>query len=372
MDRARRIEAFVQVIDAGSFSAAARAMKLSPSAVSKLMSRIEGQLGVRLVDRSTRQLRLTPEGEMYYERCVRIVSEIEETEQALSERLSQPSGRLGVNSSMAIGLHRIQNLIPEFLARYPKIEIDLSLSDAVIDLMEVRAEVAIRVGPLKDTSLKARKICESRRVVVASPAYLEKHGVPRQPRDLTQHNCLAYNLSSTLNDWPFRSGGRMSSVTVQGNFRGNSGEMLRHMALAGLGIARLGWFQVGEDVHTGRLVPLLEEFHAGELQGIYAVFFGQKHTSARVRCFVDYLVEKLGSARPWLAAEFATPAAPQWHTQKRGQGAGRTGERTRRKPAHRPAAWMNTQHRSCEIHFLASTICSSAAPKRHRALACMA
>jgi DNA-binding transcriptional LysR family regulator len=310
MDRARRIEAFVQVIDAGSFSAAARAMKLSPSAVSKLMSRIEGQLGVRLVDRSTRQLRLTPEGEMYYERCVRIVSEIEETEQALSERLSQPSGRLGVNSSMAIGLHRIQNLIPEFLARYPKIEIDLSLSDAVIDLMEVRAEVAIRVGPLKDTSLKARKICESRRVVVASPVYLEKHGVPRQPRDLTGHNCLAYNLSSTLNDWPFRSGGRMTSVTVQGNFRGNSGEMLRYMALAGLGIARLGWFQVGEDVQLGRLVPLLEEFHAGELQGIYAVFFGQKHTSARVRCFVDYLVEKLGSARPWLAAEFATPAAP--------------------------------------------------------------
>src|SRR5262245_11870450 len=254
MDRARRIEAFVQVIDAGSFSAAARAMKLSPSAVSKLMSRIESQLGVRLVDRSTRQLRLTPEGELYYERCVRIVSEIEETEQALSERLSQPSGRLGVNSSMAIGLHRIQNLIPEFLARYPKIEIDLSLSDAVIDLMEERAEVAIRVGPLKDTSLKARKICESRRVVVASPAYLDKHGVPRQPRDLTGHNCLAYNLASNLNEWPFRSGGRMANVTVQGNFRGNSGEMLRHMALAGLGVARLGWFQVGEDVQSGRLV----------------------------------------------------------------------------------------------------------------------
>src|SRR5262245_37162167 len=119
---------------------------------------------------------------------------------------------------MAIGLHRIQNLIPEFLARYPKIEIDLSLSDAVVDLMEERAEVADRVGPLKDTSLKARKICQSRRVVVASPAYLEKHGVPRRPRDLIEHNCLAYNLSSNLNDWPFRSGGRLMSVAVQGNF----------------------------------------------------------------------------------------------------------------------------------------------------------
>ncbi|MET0651971.1 MAG: LysR substrate-binding domain-containing protein, partial [Hyphomicrobiaceae bacterium] len=189
-------------------------------------------------------------------------------------------------------------------------------------------------GPLKDTSLKARKICESRRVVVASPAYLEKHGVPRQPRDLTQHNCLAYNLSSTLNDWPFRSGGRMSSVTVQGNFRGNSGEMLRHMALAGLGIARLGWFQVGEDVHTGRLVPLLEEFHAGELQGIYAVFFGQKHTSARVRCFVDYLVEKLGSARPWLAAEFATPAAPN--------GTRKSADKVTAGPASEPGGNLRT------------------------------
>ncbi len=309
MDRARRIEAFVQVIDAGSFSAAARAMKLSPSAVSKLMSRIEEQLGVRLVDRSTRQLRLTPEGELYYQRCVRIVSEIEDAEQALSEHLSEPSGRLRVNSSMAIGVHHIQALIPEFLARYPKIELDLSLSDAVVDLMEERAEVAIRVGPLKDTSLKARKICESRRAVVASPAYLEAHGVPQKPHDLLEHNCLAYNLTPTLNQWPFRIAGSVEEVAVRGNFTGNSGEMLRHMALTGLGIARLGWFQVGEDVRLGKLVPLLEEFHAGELQGIYAVFFGRKYTAARVRYFVDYLVEKLGRSRPWLAAEYVTSAS---------------------------------------------------------------
>jgi DNA-binding transcriptional LysR family regulator len=237
---------------------------------------------------------------------------------------------------MAIGLHRIQSLIPEFLARYPKIEIDLSLSDAVVDLMEERAEVAIRVGPLKDTSLKARKICESRRVVVASPAYLEKHGVPRQPRDLIGHNCLAYNLASNLNDWPFRSGGRMTSVSVQGNFRGNSGEMLRHMALAGLGVARLGWFQVGEDVQSGRLVPLLEDFHAGELQGIYAVFFGQKHTAARVRCFVDYLVEKLGNSRPWLAAEYAGSAGPN----RARKGADPAVGRPAREPGERLRAAM--------------------------------
>lgn len=305
MDRAGHMEQFVCVVSAGSFSAAARAMKLTPSAVSKLMSRIENQLGVRLVDRSTRQLKLTPEGEIYYQRCVKIVSDIEEAEHAVTEHLLQPRGRLRVNSTVGLGVHRIEPLIPEFLARYPHIELDLSLSDEVVDLMEEHAEVAIRVGPLQDTSLKARKICESRRVVVASPGYLDRHGWPEHPQSLLAHNCLTYNLKPTLNEWPFRIDGNTVNLTVKGNFRGNSGETLRHIALGGLGIARLGWFQVGEDIRQRRLVPLLENFHGGEQQGVYAVFFGQRHTSARVRCFVDFLVEKLGRTRPWLASNYA-------------------------------------------------------------------
>jgi len=303
------MEAFIRVVGSGSFSAAARAMKLTPSAVSKLMSRIESQLGVRLIDRSTRQLKLTPEGELYYNRCVKIVADIEDAERAITAHLVQPRGRLRVNSTMGIGVHRIQPLIPEFLRRFPHIELDLSLSDAVVDLIEEQAEVAIRVGPLEDSSLTARKICESRRVVVASPAYLERHGVPQHPSDLLSHNCLAYNLRATLNEWPFAIDGGVRPIAVAGNFRGNSGETLRHMALGGAGIARLGWFQVGEDVRQHRLVPLLEDFHAGELQGVYAVFFGARHTSARVRCFVDFLVEKLGRTHPWLAAEYASTAA---------------------------------------------------------------
>jgi DNA-binding transcriptional LysR family regulator len=310
MDKAGRMEAFVRVIGAGSFSAAARAMRLSPSAVSKLVSRIEAHLGVRLVDRSTRQLKLTPEGELYYARCARIVAEIEETEQAVAEHRSRPRGPLRVNSSLGIGVHHIEPLLPEFLARYPDIQLDLSLSDEVVDLMEEHAEVAIRVGPLQDTSLKARKICDSRRVIVAAPAYLERHGTPARPEDLTRHNCLAYNLRPTLNEWPFRVGGRPVKMSIDGNFRGNNGETLRHLAVGGAGLARLGWFQVGEDVRQGRLVPVLEAFHAGELQGVYAVFFGHKHTSARVRCFVDFLSEKLGHNRPWLAAEYAPAARP--------------------------------------------------------------
>ena len=307
-DRAGRMEAFVRVVSAGSFSAAARAMKLSPSAVSKLMSRIEGQLGVRLIDRSTRQFRLTPEGELYYDRCVKIVSEIEEAELAVTQHLVQPRGRLSVNSTIGIGVHRVLPLMPEFLSRFPQIELEVSLSDRVVDLVEEQAEVAIRVGPLQDSSLMARKICESRRVVVASPSYLERNGTPLHPRDLLSHNCLMYNLRSTLNEWPFMVDGSVRPIAVRGSFCGDNGETLRHMAVAGAGIARLGWFQVGENVREGRLVPLLENFHAGELQGVYAVFFGTRHTSVRVRCFVDFLIDKLGRARPWLAYEFAEAA----------------------------------------------------------------
>ncbi len=299
----------MRVVSAGSFSAAARAMKLSPSAVSKLMSRIESQLGVRLIDRSTRQFRLTPEGELYYNRCVKIVTDIEEAEHAVTQHLVQPQGRLRVNSTIGIGIHRILPLLPEFLNRFPHIELDVSLSDKVIDLVEEQAEVAIRVGPLQDSSLMARKICESRRVVVASPAYLERNGIPRHPGDLLSHNCLMYNLRSTLNEWPFMIDGSVRPVAVKGNFHGDNGETLRHMAVAGAGIARLGWFQVGENVRQGRLVPLLEDFHAGELQGVYAVFFGARHTSVRVRCFIDFLVEKLGRSRPWLAYEYAAAVA---------------------------------------------------------------
>ena len=324
------MEAFIRVVGAGSFSAAARAMKLSPSAVSKLMSRIESQLGVRLVDRSTRQLKLTPEGEIYYNHCVKIVSDIEEAEHAVMAHLDQPRGRLRVNSTMGVGVHQILPVVPEFLSRFPQIELDLSLSDEVVDLIEEQAEVAIRVGPLQDSSLKARKICDNRRVVVAAPSYLEEHGIPRHPDDLLHRNCLTYNLRSTLNEWPFMVDDAVRQITVKGNFRGNSGETLRQLAVGGAGIARLGWFQVGEDVKQGRLVPLLEEFHAGEHQGVFAVFFGARHTSVRVRCFVDFLVEKLGRVQPWTAAGASLTTKQPEHSDTEGTLATQISAGTRR------------------------------------------
>jgi DNA-binding transcriptional LysR family regulator len=302
MDHAGKLETFVQVVNAGSYSAAARAMGLTPSAVSKLIARIEDHLGARLINRSTRQLTLTPEGEIFHRHCLKIIADIQQAEEAVVAQNVEPRGRLRINSSLPIAIHRIQSLIPEFLARYPRMSVDLSLNDEVVDLVEERADVAIRIGPLQDTSLRARKICSSRRVIVAAPDYLERHGTPATPADLAQHNCLAYDLKNSLNAWPFKIENAQVNVTVDGNFRGNNGETLRHLALAGTGIARLAWFQVGEDVRDGHLVPLLEDFHPGDTQGIYAVFVNHKFTAARVRCFVDFLVEKFGRAQPWLGA----------------------------------------------------------------------
>jgi DNA-binding transcriptional LysR family regulator len=308
MDRMSEMEAFVEVVTAGSFSAAARAMGLTPSAVSKLVSRIEERLRTRLVDRSTRHLKLTAEGETYYGHCVRIVADIAEAEHAITASTAQPHGLLRVNSSVPIGTYWIEPLAQEFLARHPRMSIDLSLSDEVVDLLEERADVAVRIGPLQDSSLKARKLCDSRRVIIAAPEYLRRHGTPRTPADLAGHNCLAFNLKPSLNAWPFVVEGKTVNIPVRGNFTGNNGISLQNMALRGLGLARLAWFQVGEAVREGRLVPVLEEFHPGDLQGVYALFLAHRFVSPRVRAFIDFLVERMGEGRPWLGAE-APPAA---------------------------------------------------------------
>jgi DNA-binding transcriptional LysR family regulator len=303
LDRAGKMEVFVEVVNAGSISAAARKLQLTPSAVSKLLSRIEEDLGVRLIDRSTKSLKLTPEGELYYHRSVRIISDIEETIQEVSEGRSLPRGRLRINCSVPIGVRHIQPLIPEYLQRYPEMNIDLSLTDTLVDLLEERVDVAIRIGPIQDSSLKARKLCDSRRVIAASPEYLRRCGIPLLPADLSQHNCLNFNMRPLLNEWPFVQDGAPVSVPIRGSISANNGESLRQFILSGAGIARLAWFQIGHDIVERRLVPLLEPFHPNDQQGVYAIFFGHKYTSARVRTFIDFLAEKFSAERPFLGAD---------------------------------------------------------------------
>jgi DNA-binding transcriptional LysR family regulator len=295
-NRAGEMDVFVAAVDAGSFSAAGRKLGLSPSAVSKLVTRIEDRLGTRLLVRTTRALQLTPEGEAYLGRARRILSEIDETERALSSGVrAVPRGRLRVSVSVGFGVLHILPLVPEFLALYPEIELDLSLADEVIDLIEERADIAIRAGALRDSRLKARKLLESRRIIIAAPAYLERHGTPRTPDDLDAHNCLRFNFRSSFDEWPFRDPVTAArySRSVSGNFLANSGATLRRLCLQGLGLARIGQFHVEQDLASGRLVQVLEDHNPDDRELIHAVFAGHEHLAARIRAFVDFLAERL-------------------------------------------------------------------------------
>ncbi|MCX8568755.1 MULTISPECIES: LysR family transcriptional regulator [Hyphomicrobiales] len=297
-NRAGEMEVFVRAVGLGSFSAAGRQLGLSPSAVSKLITRIEDRLGARLLVRSTRALQLTPEGEVYLERAGRILGEIEEAERVVTSGGSAvPRGPLRVSASVAFGASHIVPHMAEFLALYPGIELDLSLTDSVIDLYQERADVAIRSGKLRDSSLVARKILEIRRVVVASPAYLERHGTPQVPADLAAHNCLRFNFLANRDEWIFRDPetGENFAQRIGGNMLGNNGPTLRRLCLDGLGLIRSGRFQVERDITEGRLVPVLERFNPRDIETIHAVFAGHGHLAARIRAFIDFLADKARS-----------------------------------------------------------------------------
>ncbi|MBP0579360.1 LysR family transcriptional regulator [Labrys sp. LIt4] len=298
-NRAGEMEVFVTAAELRSFSAAGRKLHLSPSAVSKLVTRIEDRLGARLLVRTTRTLQLTPEGETYLGRAQAILADIAETERMISSGGQVvPSGRLRVSASVGFGARCVVPVLPDFLARYPKVELDLSLTDEVIDLVEEKADIAIRSGALRDSTLKARKILESRRVITASPGYLARHGMPARPEDLERHNCLLFNFRRGLDSWPFRDPGSASvrHVQVAGNLKANNGPTMRKLCLDGLGLVRLGRFHVQPDIDAGLLVPLLEDHNPLDVELIHAVFVGHDHLAARIRAFVDFLAERIGGA----------------------------------------------------------------------------
>jgi DNA-binding transcriptional LysR family regulator len=278
----------------GGFSTAARTFRMTPSAVSKLVARLETRLGVRLINRSTRKLQLTPEGAAYYDRVVRILDDISgaEREAAIG---ATPQGRLRINTSVPFGLHCLLPLIPSFLANHPGISVDIALTDTVVDLLEERADVAIRVGPWRESRLLARKLGESRMVVVASPAYLAQHGTPQTPADLAGQNLLGFCFSKQFEGWPFLDGkGGVVTVPPVGNVLISDGEAMQQLAIAGTGLARLTRFHIERAIKAGRLVPVLEAFNPGDVEAIHAVFVGHGgQLPARVRAFLDYLVENV-------------------------------------------------------------------------------
>ncbi|MGG2397752.1 LysR family transcriptional regulator [Pseudomonas sp. SH1-B] len=281
---------FASVAEAGSLSAAARALGLTPSAVSRIIARTEQRLGTRLLLRTTRAITFTAEGEAYLRGARRILADMAEVEEAITDQ-GVPRGRLRVSAALGHGRLAIVPLVAAFSVRYPNITVDLSLGDEVVDILGGQADVAVRFGHLPDSPLTARRIGDTGQVVVASPAYLERHGTPQQPEDLLQHNCLRFNFRRAEPNWPFIRDGEAFSLKVSGNIECSSGEALAQFARMDAGIARIGEFSVAEYLQRGELVPLLQTFNPGDREPIHAVFVGGSAMPARVWVFVDFLLE---------------------------------------------------------------------------------
>ncbi len=298
MDKPGEMRAFVRSVELGGFSAAARDLDLTPSALSKLVTRMEDRLSVRLMNRTTRKLALTAEGEAYFASAKRILIDIEEAEAEVTRFSDHPKGMLRINVGVAFGMHQLVPALPRFLEKYPEIELDITVTDRLVDLVDEGADVAIRTGVLRDSSLIAKKICDMHRVICASPLYLKKHGVPKTARDLLKHNCISISGASQLRKWPFDTADGMETVDVIGTVNANNAETLLQMAAMGVGIIRLADVIVADGIRAGWLTPILTDIHHAEPLPLSAVYPQGKHKSPRVAAFVNFLVETFSSA-PW-------------------------------------------------------------------------
>ena len=298
MDNLSGMAVFAKVVEAKSFTAAAAQLGMSKSAVSKQVSRLEDRLGARLLNRTTRRLSLTETGAAFYERCARVVAEAEEAELAVTRLQSVPRGTLKLNAPMSFGVLHIARAIPDFLARHEELDVDMTLTDSFSDLVEEGYDLAIRIASLADSSLIARKLAPSNRVVCGTPDYFSIHGVPDHPSDLADHNCFSYAYMSAQDQWQFVDGDHSKSVQVSGNFRANNGDALRASVLTGMGVAILPTFIVGQDIQNGRLRAVLSDFLATN-SWVYAVYPHNRHLSAKVRTFVDFLAARFGPQPYW-------------------------------------------------------------------------
>lgn len=288
-NRAGEMLIFTRVIEAGSFSAAARQLHMAPSAIGKGVNRIEARLGVRLIERSTRRLALTEEGQVYYDRCLEILADMEDLENSLCRIGGEISGTVRISASVGFGMVVLEPLLPDFWKLHPKVTIDLSLSDEVVDLYLERTDVAFRVGALAPSNLVAIKLGSAARHIVASPDYLRRKGVPGSIAELDGHNCLGFNFRRSVPIWPVDD----TTAALSGNFLANSGEAVRRMAIRGMGLARLGHFHVAEDLAAGRLVRILEDAAPVEHEDVFAVHTGSPCMAPRIRALLDFCVPRL-------------------------------------------------------------------------------
>jgi DNA-binding transcriptional LysR family regulator len=285
---------FVRVVEDGGYTAAARHCAMTPSAVSKLVSRLENRLGTRLLNRSTRRQLLTPEGAAFYERSLTILAALDEAEQEAAAS-SAPQGTVRVNCNVDIGRLYLLPLLKTFLRDHPGVSVEVFLSDEVVDLISARVDVAIRSGPLKSSNLVARRLGETRALIVASPDYLAARGLPKTPADLVDHNCLGFTFGQPMMEWNFMGDdGLPVPVSVTGNARVSDGNGVRELAILGLGLARVGFCQVEHDLADGRLLPVLQDFMPIAKTEVHAVYVGQGgKLPTRVRVFMDFLAANL-------------------------------------------------------------------------------
>lgn len=292
------IPIFVSVIENGGFAAAARNLGVSKSAVSKRVTQLEEQLGAQLLHRTTRKLSLTEAGERYLAHAVEALASAREAEDAVAQLQGAPHGRLRINTPMSFGRLHIAPLIPEFLSRYPGIEIDMVMDDRIVDLVETGFDVAIRAGVLSDSSLIVRTLAPCQNILCAAPSYIAENGEPTEPSDLLAHNCLHFAYFSDAHHWTFIGSNEPERVETSGNYQVNNSEALREALIGGCGIGRLPTFVAGPDIKSGRLVRILGQYRMPS-QTLFALFPERRHLPAKVRVFLDFVVERFGADQPY-------------------------------------------------------------------------
>jgi DNA-binding transcriptional LysR family regulator len=299
-DRLTGLEVFAKVATTGSLSAAARSLAMSQTMATKHVAALEEHLGVKLFHRSTRRLSLTEAGRHYLDSAERILAELEAADSAVSADRFEPRGTLRVNAPVSLGARQIAPLVDEFTRRHPHVSVELGLNDRLVDLADEGWDLAVRIGTLENSSLLARKLAPCRTVVAASPAYLQARGTPKKAADLSKHNCLGYTLSRTagVDRWPFGVKGE-TVVPISGNMRANNGDALRAAAVAGQGIVYQPTFIVADDLRAGTLTAIELDVPTFEFAGIYAVYLPERNPAAKVRAFIDFLVERFAPVPPW-------------------------------------------------------------------------
>lgn len=290
---------FLAVVDNKSFTAAAEQFNITKSVVSKRITRLEKHLGAQLLYRSTRKLSLSESGQLLYDYCSQIKSNVEAAELAVTARTQEPRGILRVNCSASFGQLHLVPVVAEFMQKHPEVHVELLHGEVYEDLIESGVDVAIRFGDLPDSSLIAKRLTVRKMRVCASPAYIKRHGEPQHPSELSEHNCLTHRASAMGKEWRFREGKRELRVNVSGNFSASNSDTLEAAAVNGLGVVMLPGYMMTSDIQKGNLVSLLKDYCQEDI-GIYAVFQQTRHLAPKVRAFVDFIYDRFSEESYWV------------------------------------------------------------------------